>query len=158
MDIVKNEAGRFETTLEGKDGPIHLEFQKWGAEEATDTLLDLIAVVGESAGGIISALTGGGGDVDVGHTSLEGLFRQLTLGLTRDRTLTKRVLKKLSSDRVIANGVLINWASFYKDQLPLSFAVARAQLEVQYGNFIDAGRSLGLLGPSPVTASPSSPS
>lgn len=141
MSITKNEQGLFEVSIQGK----RFEFQKWGAEDATDTLLDLVAVVGESAGSLFAALTGSKAEMDVGSTSLDGLFRQLTLGITRDREMTKRLLKKLSGDRVLCNGSLVRWGDFYKDQLPLSFAVAKAQLEVQYGNFIDAIRSSGLL-------------
>jgi len=148
MEVTKNERGLYEVTLPTEEGDKTFTFQKWGAEEATDTLLDIISVVGESMGGLLSVLTGGGADQDVGSASLEGLFRQLTLGLTRNKDLTKRILKKLSSDRVLCNDMPVDWKSFYKEQLPLSFAVARAQLEVQYGNFIGAARSLGLLGPS----------
>lgn len=148
MSVVKNEHGIYEAVIKTAEGDKTFAFQKWGAEDATDTLLDIVAVVGESMGGLISVLTGSGADVDVGHTSLEALFRQLTLGLTRNKELTKRVLKKLSGDRVQCEGVTIDWKLFYKDQLPLSFAVAKAQLEVQYGDFIGAAQSLGLLGPS----------
>jgi len=155
MDVIKNDRGLYEVTLNTEEGDKTFTFQKWGAEEATDTLLDIISVVGESMGGLLSVLTGGGADQDVGSASLESLFRQLTLGLTRNKDLTKRILKKLSSDRVLCNDVPVDFKAFYKDRLPLSFAVAKAQLEVQYGNFIAAAKSLGLLGPSAAKVTPS---
>lgn len=154
MQVTKTDAGLYEATITTADGDKTFAFQKWGAEEATDTLLDIIAVVGESMGGLLSIMTGSAADEDVGSKSLEGLFRQLTLGLTRNKDLTKRILKKLSGDRVQCNGVTIEWRTFYKDQLPLSFMVARAQLEVQFGDFIGAAKSLGLLGPSVEAAKP----
>ncbi|RYF36591.1 MAG: hypothetical protein EOO38_27485 [Cytophagaceae bacterium] len=152
MTVSKNENGIYEAVIKTDDGDKTFSFQKWGAEDATDTLLDIIAVVGESMGGLLSVLSGSGADVDVGSASLEGLFRQLTLGLTRDKELSKRVLKKLSGDRVQCNGVNIDWKTFYKEQLPLTFPVAKAQLEVQYGNFFDAAKSFGLVGPSKTAA------
>lgn len=156
MEVIKNEQGLYETQLGYMGDTLHLKFQKWGAEDATDTLLDIIAIAGESLGSLLALLTGQGADADVGSPTLDGLFRQLTLGLTRDRVLTKRVLKKLAGDRVQVNGVSIQYATFYKDQLPLVLAVARAQLEVQYGNFIAAAESLGLLGGKTQAVAPSS--
>lgn len=156
MGVTKNERGLYEVTLSTDEGDKVFTFQKWGAEEATDTLLDIISVVGESMGGLLSVLTGGGADQDVGSASLETLFRQLTMGLTRNKDLTKRILKKLSSDRVLCNDMPVDFKTFYKERLPLSFAVAKAHLEVQYGNFIGAAKSLGLLGQpaAQVTQSP----
>lgn len=139
MSVTKNEAGRYEVVVPWHDGEHRFEFQKWGAEDQTDTLLDLMAV-GGSALGSIASLVGAGSGLDTELTSslFSGLMKQLTEGLTRDRAMTKRLVKKLSSDRVICDGVTVNWADRYKEDLALMFAAAKANLEVQYGNFFAA--------------------
>lgn len=141
----KTDSGLYEVQVQGVDKLHTFEFQKWGAEEATDTLLELIAVGGEAAGSMLSLLAGGGLEQQLHGSPLEALFRQLTLGLTRDRTATKRLIMKLSSDRVICDGVTVRYETLYRDNLSLSFLAAKANLEVQYGNFLDAAKSMGLL-------------
>lgn len=149
MTVRKLPSGLYEATIQGATKPMVFEFQKWGAEEATETLLDLIAIGGEAAGSLLSVISGGGLDKDLSSSPIETLFRQLSLGLTRDRKLTKRLIMKLSADRVICNGVTVRYEDLYGDDLALSFKAAKANLEVQYGNFLDAAKSMGLFAQTP---------
>lgn len=149
MTVRKLPNGIYEATIQGTTKLMTFEFEKWGAEEATDTLLDLIAIGGEAAGSLLSVISGGGLDKELSSSPIETLFRQLSMGLTRDRKLTKRLIMKLSSDRVICNGVTVRYETLYADDLSLSFKAAKANLEVQYGNFLDAAKSMGLFTQTP---------
>lgn len=149
MAVRKLESGLWEADVQGIDKMHTVTFEKWGAESATDTLLELVQVGGEAAGSLLSVLAGGGLDQDATSSPVEALFRQLAQGMTRDKKLTKELLKKLCSWKVLVDGVSAKWPDFYNDKLPLSFAVAKANLEAQYGNFFDAAKSMGLLAATP---------
>ena len=141
MAVKKLSSGLYEADVQGTDKVHTVTFQKWGAEMATDTLLELVQVGGEAAGSFLSVVAGGGLDQDLGSAPVAKLFSLLTVGMTRDKALTKGLLVKLCSFKVIVDGVSAKWPDFYNDQLPLALAVAKANLEVQFGNFSDAAKS-----------------
>jgi len=151
--------GPYSVALKYADGQTYtFEFEKLGAEKATDLLLDILSVVGDGLGALTSLLTGNRDalDLDLGSAPMENVVRKLTSGMTRDRALTKRLLRSLSSDRVICNGAPVNYDQFYADKLPLSFMAVRANLEVQFGNFFAA--AAGVLAPQGQSpAAPQSP-
>lgn len=118
------------------------EFGKWGAEEQTDILLDVMSIAGSSLGSVADLLAGGGLDASLSSKPIENIMRQLSQGLTRDKTLTKRIIKKLCSEKVLCNGANIKYDQFYAEHLATSFLVCKANLEVQYGDFLGAVASL----------------
>jgi hypothetical protein len=134
MDIVKTPAGIPSCTIDGHT----FEFSKWGAEEQTDTLLELTGVLGDAAGSLADIYKNTRDpDADIAQDVMARLVGKLTGGLTRDRAATKRLLMKLASgDRVVCDGVPIrSYNKFYEDQLFLAFKVAAANMKVQYRDF-----------------------
>jgi hypothetical protein len=131
--------------LDGSSRPF--EFKKWGAEEATDTYLDLLAVGGSSLGSLANLYVSGKAETtDLGSSAIETMMRQLSDGLTKNRDLTKRLIRKLSAEGVLCNGGPIKYDTFYADDLSLSWKVIMANLQVQYGTFFQGlGLSAGAL-------------
>lgn len=158
MGVYKASNGQWSVDLKDTDGKNYtFEFSRWGAEEQTDTLIDLIKVAGPSLGGVVNVFASGNPmDLDLGSEAIEKLLRTLTTDFTRDKELTKKLLIKLASDRVIVNGANVNYNEFYRDRLTMSYAVIRAHIEVQYGNFFDAVAPF-IAGPSSQAASDQSP-
>jgi hypothetical protein len=114
------------------------EFSRWGAEEQTDTLIDLMSVLGDAVGGLANLYKNTEDpDADLSSTAIGNLLKSLTGGLSKDRAMTKRLMMKLASgDRVICDGVKVgNYNKFYENDLMLAFKVMRANLEVQFGRF-----------------------
>lgn len=149
MQIVNSPAGVPSCNIDGHT----FEFSRWGAEEQTDTLLELMGVLGEAAGGLADLYKNTRDpDADISQDVMSRLMGKLTTGLTRDRQATKRLLIKLASgERVTCDGVPIrNYNTFYENKLFLAFKAATANLKVQYGAFfLDAG---SLLAPDVGTA------
>lgn len=140
MEIVKTTAGTPSCTIDNRV----FEFSKWGAEEQTDTLLELMGVLGDAAGGLADIYrTTRDPDADIAQDVMSRLIGKLTGGLTKDRAATKRLLIKLASgERVVCDGVQVkNYNQFYEDQLFLAFQVAAANMKVQFGNFFSAAGS-----------------
>ena len=155
MAVTKLDSGLYEAEVQGTDAVHKVTFEKWGAELATDTLFELVQVGGEAAGSLLSVLAGGGLDQEASSSPVEALFRQLSQGLTRDKKVTKDLLIRLCSRKVLVDGVTAAWPAFYNDRLPLAFAVAKANFEVQFGSFVDAAKSMGLLAATPAPKAPS---
>lgn len=157
MKPYKNERGQHCVDIALGDGTVKpFEFKKWGAEESTDTYLDLISVAGPALGGLAAIYTSGkGDDTDLGGDAIETLMRQLTTSLTGQRDLAKRLIVKLASQGVWCDGAIIKYDTFYADQIQVSFAVIRANLTVQYGDFLGAIGLIGDKSSSPVAKSPS---
>lgn len=140
MNFSKTDAGIPSCTIDGHT----FEFSRWGAEEQTDTLLELMGVLGDAAGGLADLYKNTRDpDADIAQDVMGRLIGKLTGGLTRDRAVTKRLLMKLASgDRVVCDGVPIrSYNKFYEDQLFLAFKVAAANMRVQFGNFFSAAGS-----------------
>ncbi|RYF12582.1 MAG: hypothetical protein EOO40_00935 [Deltaproteobacteria bacterium] len=132
MTPQKTPQGTYLVNIQGKD----FEFRKWGAEEQTDTLIDLIAVAGDGLGSIADIYKNIGADTDLSEGVIKKMVSTFSQGLSRDKAMTKRLLKKLASDRVICDGASINYNTFYQDDLMLSFTVLQANLMVQFGSFL----------------------
>jgi hypothetical protein len=141
MSISKNEIGLYETEIDGDK----YEFEKWGAEDASDVLLDIITIVGQPLGMGAAALFGKdedgvkGIDRDMDPDIIGKIMESLTGNVGKNKLVVKSLLKKLSTDRVQCNSKPI--ASFnihYRDKLFHMTKVVRAGLEVQFGNFFDA--------------------
>jgi hypothetical protein len=134
----KNASGLYEENIDGKT----YWFEKWGAEDSLDTLLDIAGIAGKPLGMLLGgALSGEGAslldrkfDSDVIGKVMESLFNPA------NKQTAKALIKKLSSgDKVFCEGVnKLNFNSHYEDKLDHLFKVTKAALEVQYGNFFDA--------------------
>ena len=133
MPALKNAAGMFEQSIDGKV----YEFAKWGAESATDSLLDLTALMGKSLG----MLFAGSGKVDLDLLSLA--LDHLTNSAVERKPLAKGLMRKLVSDSVICDGKQILFDSHYAGNLFHMFKVMSAALEVQYGNFFAGLKGAG---------------
>lgn len=145
MKPVKNaDTGLYEVEIDD----IKFEFQKMGAEEGLDLLLEVSKLVGKPMGMAIAAFVGNKEEREAGASALDREIDGKMLG-TAMEALTqgfadgsaKKLIKKLSSEKVLANGAKIAFNTFYEDRFDLMFKVVWAALEVQHGNFI-----AGLLG------------
>jgi hypothetical protein len=144
MHIDKTPQGVPCVTLNGRV----FEISRWGAEEQTDTLFDLIGILGDAAGGLADLYKNTSDpDADIADDVMSRLVGKLTTGLTKDRQASKRLLMKLASgDRVVCDGVPVrSYNTFYENDLFLAFQVAAANVKIQYGNFFAAAGTL--LGP-----------
>lgn len=128
-------SGLIEKEIDG----IKYEFEKWGAEEALDTLLKISKVAGKSLGIALSSLT----TTEEGPNFLALAFDALTGNM--DEKLCMSLVKKLTSEKVFCQGAKIqSFSVHYQDRLMHMFKVAQAALEVQYGNFFE--ELLGIVG------------
>ena len=136
MDITKTESGLFSVEIDGQT----YEFQKWGAEESLDVLLDLAKILGKPLGSAMAAFAGGESlpiiDRDFKPEIVALIFEGLTSSL--DKVLVKAIVKKVASDKVFCEGKPVKFDAHYQDRLPHLFKVVQAGLEVQYGNFYAA--------------------
>lgn len=139
MKPEKTSQGLWAVAIAGRN----FEFQKWGAEEQTDTLIDLMAVVGPVLGSLTSIYRQADSlDDEIGESVMQKLVGALSTGLSRDKAMSKRLMRKLSSDRILCEGRAIAYDTFYQDDLMLAFQVIKASLDVQYANFFVAAGSL----------------
>jgi hypothetical protein len=134
MQATKTPQGTFEVPINGRT----FEFVKWGAEEQLDTLIDLSNVIGQTASQLLAGRTGDATTAEY----IQTLVKTLVTGMSTDKAMTKRLMRKLASDKVLCDGVSFRYDDFYKDDLPMAFMVMRANLLVQYGNFLTALRSM----------------
>ena len=139
----KNESGLYEVEIDG----LKYEFEKWGAEDSYDVLLDIAKICGKPLGLAVGALFGKGGlDTDFNPDMIGTVMEALVQGIG-DKAITKAITKKLTAEKCFCDGQKINFNSHYQDRLDHMFKVLLAALEVQYGNFFAA--LLGLLGSKP---------
>lgn len=153
MHISKTEAGVPCVTLDGR----LFEISKWGAEEQTETLFELMGILGDAVGGLADLQKNTRDpDANLSQDVVGGLIGKLTGGLSRDRQASKKLLMKLSSgERILCDGVAIrSFDKFYENNLFLAFQVARASVEVQYGSFFAAA---GFSLPTPQAAQMGAP-
>lgn len=135
----KNESGLYEVEVDGKK----YEFEKWGAEESTDVLLDLVAITGKPIGSGVSAFFGKeaegepGLDRKMDSNVMGQIIESLTQKVGENKSICKMLIKKLSSEKVLCEGAKINFNVHYQDNLGHMLKVVKAALEVQYGNFIE---------------------
>lgn len=122
------------------DGEIY-EFQKYGAKDATRTLIRLSKICGKAlAKGVAAVEPGEEGqsllERKLNPHALSDAVEALTNSMDEDTTMD--LIEKLTSDRVLCNGKRIVFDKHYEDRLGHMFQVLYAALEVQYGNFINA--------------------
>lgn len=148
MTPTKNDAGLFEVKIEDQV----YEFEKWGADESTDVLLDLVAIAGKPLSASVVALfkqdeSGKVAlDKEADKETFAIIIESLSSGIGANKALIKSLMKKLASERVLCSGQKILFNTHYQDRLDLLFKVIRAALEVQYGNFFAALLGSGVLG------------
>lgn len=131
--IRKTEHGMYESVVDGKT----YEFEKWGAEESLDVLLDIAPIVGGTIGQALGAvLSKEGMDSEISPEMLGQVLDGLMKNMRKD--VVKPVIKKLCSERILCEGKKVNFNLHYQDDLLHMFKVAQAALEVQYGNFFSA--------------------
>lgn len=139
--VRSSETGLYEVVVD----ELKYEFEKWGAEDSYDTLLDLAKLCGKPIGLAVSAFGGGNLDEELRPDIISTVFQSIVDGIG-DKSVTKAVTKKLVSEKCFCNGAKINFNTHYQDRLDHMFKVMWAALEVQYGNFFVA--LLGLVGAS----------
>ena len=151
----KNEQGLYQQQVDNET----YEFAKWNTEESLEVLLDLMAIAGQSAGGIASQVARNGTlDADIPESTVDAFMGRIAGQLITNRPMVLRVLKKLATHKLLCNGKIVVFDTHYVDRLPHMFKVARYAAEVQYGNFFEefkgtAGGSLleRLKSPAPPT-------
>jgi hypothetical protein len=136
MEIQKDETGLYVADIDGQK----YAFAKWGAEESLDVLLELVPMVSGPIGSAVSAVFGGDKDEaksildkELNADAIGMVFKGLTTGFNKKSV--KDLIIKLTSRDVLCDGLKISFNRHYQDKLSLMFKVARAALEVQYGNF-----------------------
>lgn len=139
----KTDAGLWATEIEG----ITYEFEKWGAEDATDTLLDLTKITGKSLAVAIGSILSKDGEEkkSINPDIIGQIVDCLMQGLS-DKATCKALIRKFSSEKCFCNGAKINFDQHYRDRLFHMILVIKAALEVQFGNFFGA-----LLGSAGIT-------
>lgn len=133
--IRKNEAGLYEVDVDGKC----YAFEKWGAEDSLDVLLDIAPIIGGPIGQALgSAFSKDGEGLNTEVTA--GILGQVLDGLMKNmrKDVVKPIVKKLCAEKVLCDGKKVSFNLHYQDDLIHLFKVMRAALEVQYGNFFDA--------------------
>jgi hypothetical protein len=129
---MKNANGLFEVKIDGEA----YEFEKWGAEESLDTLIDLSSMVGKPLGMAVAAIFGKDGlSKEIDPDLMGKVFESLLHNCTKEKT--KPIIKKLCSEKVFCGGKKIIFDHHYQDRLMHCFKVVKANLEVQYGNFFE---------------------
>lgn len=152
MSASKNSAGLYELEIDGEK----YEFEKWGADEGVDVLLDIARIVGKPLGMAIGSLMGSdedgnkGADKSFNPDVIAQIMEALSQSL--DKATCKVLIKKLSSEKIYCNGAPIKFNLHYQDRYSHLMKVVSAATEVQFGNFF--GAVLGVAGvkmPSKIT-------
>src|SRR5690348_3338321 len=108
--MTKNEAGLYEVEIDGR----RYEFEKWGAEESLDVLLDLSAMVGPALGNAVnSVISGNGLDTEINAGMVGLVIEGLAKNLKKDTV--KSILKKLCAEKVLCDGKKVSFAVHYAD-------------------------------------------
>lgn len=142
-DINKNATGLWETIIDDHT----YEFEKWGAEKATDVLLDLTAVLGQPLGAAAQMVK----DKTTPGLAIENvaqLVGRLTSVVGEKKALCKHLIKTMATDG-LCNGKAVVFNSHYADRLEHMFKVVAVAFEVQYGNFFAAARRAAGLNDGP---------
>lgn len=137
LNIRKTEAGLFAVDVDGHQ----YEFEKWGAEDGLDTLLDITKITGKSLGLAVGGLFAEkpeDGEAKKLSPDLIGQIMEALIQGIGDKKTAKELVKKFASERCFCEGAKVVFNSHYKDRYDHLFKVVRAGLEVQYGNFLGA--------------------
>lgn len=143
MQARKNDQGLYEVDI---DGHVY-EFQKWGAERAFDTLMDLSAICGRPFGQMVSGMfgrSGAGLQTELDGDFIGQLIGQLSSAFYERRDLCRSLIKELSTgtDLLCDGAPVRHFNLHYKECLERVFKVARVNLEVQYERFFSAARDV----------------
>lgn len=138
MKVTKTEAGLFAVDVDGDT----YEFERWGAEDALDTLMDISSIVGTPLSAAAAAAFGKGGDgvkTELTDDLIERVVGELTRNMRQHKAMCLAIFKKLAGRRVLCNGRPVNYDQDYAgDRLRRLFLVVRAGFTVQYGDFCAA--------------------
>lgn len=138
----KADSGLWSVDVDGKN----YEFEKWGAEEAIETLVDIGGIIGGPIGTSIAAAFSGKGNAlqeDVPDAVAGNVIGELAKNMRADKAGVMAVLKKLCAGRVFCGGKRVVFDTSYDaTDLPHIFRVCKAAIEVQYGSFSAAGAAL----------------
>lgn len=145
MSHTKNEVGMYEVLVDDHK----YEFEKWGAEDASDALLDIITIVGKPLGmgaAVLFSKNEDGEKQKADPDLIGSIMEALTTNVGKNKATVKMLIKKLSSEKVLCDGAKINFNLHYKDRMSHMLKVVSSGLEVQFGNFFEE-----LLGRSGIT-------
>ena len=144
MRVTKLDSGMFGVDVDGRQ----YEFEKWGADDSLDTLLDIGSVVGGPLGQAMAVAFGKNGDglkTEITGDVASQVFSGFAANMRESKDIVRSVLKKLAGRNVICEGKKVVYDDHYAQNLGLLFQVARACFEVQYGSFFgDALASIGI--------------
>lgn len=137
----KNETGLFEVEIDD----LTYEFEKWGADESLDVLIDMAGIIGGPLGSALMQLFDKKKDEDkvldkeINKDSLGVAFDALSKNLRKE--IVKPIIKKFcSGDKVLCAGKKVKFDTHYQDRLGHMFKVAKAGMEVQYEELFIAAR------------------
>lgn len=134
--LSKTDAGLYAETIDS----LEYEFEKWGAEESLDTLLDIAKITGKPLGLAVGAFFKEGVEgekKEINPDAIGDIMEALVERL--DKKTCMYLIKKLAADKVFCAGVKIkSFDLHYKDRLDHMFRVVKTALEVQYGSFFGA--------------------
>jgi len=129
----KNEAGLYEVEIDDHK----YEFEKWGAEDSLDTLIDMASIIGGPLGAALMKIFDkkktedkNALDKELNLDSLSVAFDSLAKNMRKETV--KPLIKKFCSDKVLCDGKKFKFNDHYQDRLGHMFAVAKAGMEVQY--------------------------
>lgn len=142
----KNELGMYDVEVDGKT----YSFEKWGADDSTDTMLDISAIVGKPLGMAIGSFFKKDKDAeeapakkksffdrDFDGDAIASVMEALTDNVAKNKVICKDLIKKFCSKNVLCDGAKINFNLHYEGRLVHMLKVVKAGVEVQYGNFFD---------------------
>lgn len=120
-------------------------FEKWGAEDALDTLLEISAIAGGPVGNAVAMAFAKGGKAEITGDMASTVFDNFARNMRANKQAVKEVLRKMAGLNVLCDGVRVDYDKHYNDKLGRLFKVARGCFEVQYGRFFaDALASVGI--------------
>jgi hypothetical protein len=143
MDIRKTAGGLWAVDIDSDT----YEFERWGAEDGLDTLMDIGAIVGGPVAATLSAMFGGegkGSDTVVTPDLAKAVVTELVSNMGQNKPKVMEIFKKLAGRNVSCNGKPVAFSDHYSNKYALLFRVVYAGFEVQYGSFF--GEFLGKKG------------
>lgn len=142
MDIQKNIEGLYEVIVDGET----YAFAKWKAGVASETLIELAALLGRPVAVAVGAMKGGD-KLEAASPAVPLVFDELLSKLGTHKATVMALLRRLTSADVQCNGRTVRFDEHYQDRLGHMMRVAAAALEVQYGAFFaELGARGGLQG------------
>ena len=126
-----NEAGLYEVEIDGKV----YEFQKWKAKSSMQTFSKILALIGEPVGELFGGMMSGDKlDAKIKKDVIAKAFGQICEKMDDPSVLP--TIEKLCTDLVLCQGVQIKSFDQHYASIMHIIKVAKANLEVQYGDFL----------------------